>query len=66
MVLTSDDSLTDYVYNNFYQPLLTGRTNPDGNNISGTIFIPHEYTDYERVNDIYNAGFEVGVNSIRY
>lgn len=66
VVLTSDDALTDYVYTTFYLPLLANRTNPDGNKISGTVFIPHEYTDYERVNDIYNAGFEVGVNSIRY
>lgn len=64
MVLTSDDAVTDYIYTNYWVPLLRGRTNPDGHPISGTVFVPHEYTDYERVNDLYNAGFEIGVNSI--
>lgn len=65
MILTSDDAVTDFIYQNYYTPLLSGRTNPDGNPISGTIFVPHEYSDYQRVNDLYNSGFEIGINSIR-
>lgn len=66
VVFTSDDSVTDFAFTNYYEPLLFGRRNPDGNPISGTFYVPHEYTDYERVNDLYNAGFEIGVNSITY
>lgn len=65
-MITSDDAVTDYIYTTYYVPLLSGRKNPDGSPISGTIYVPHEYTDYERVNNIYNLGFEIGVNSIRY
>lgn len=65
-MITSDDAVTDYIYTTYYVPLLSGRKNPDGNPISGTIFVPHEYSDYERVNNLYNLGFEIGINSIRY
>lgn len=64
-MITSDDAVTDYIYTTYYVPLLGGRKNPDGSPISGTIYVPHEYTDYERVNALYNLGFEIGVNSIR-
>lgn len=65
MVLTNDDAVTDFIYQNYYTPLIRGRKNPDGNPISGTIFVPHEYSDYQRVNNLYNLGFEIGINSMR-
>ncbi|KAJ8928574.1 hypothetical protein NQ314_018860 [Rhamnusium bicolor] len=62
--LTFDEAVTEDLYNNFWEPLLFSRVNPDGVPIGATFFVPHEYTDYERVNDLYNYGFEIGVHSI--
>ncbi|KAJ3650692.1 hypothetical protein Zmor_016774 [Zophobas morio] len=62
--LTFSESVTDDLYTNLWAPLLLGRTNPDGAPISATFFVPHEYTDYRRVHDLYANGFEIGVNSI--
>ncbi|CAH1098438.1 unnamed protein product [Psylliodes chrysocephalus] len=62
--LTFDDAITERVYNDYLEPLLFSRTNPDNNPIGATFFVPHEYTDYQRVNDLYSIGFEIGVHSI--
>ncbi|XP_018576456.1 uncharacterized protein LOC108914998 isoform X2 [Anoplophora glabripennis] len=62
--LTFEEIVTDDLFNNFWQPLLFNRVNPDGYPIGATFFVPHEYTDYKRVNDLYNHGFEIGVKSI--
>jgi hypothetical protein len=62
--LAFDEAVTESLYQNRWSPLLFNRTNPDGNNIGATFFVPHEYTNYARVNDLYNYGFEIGVHSI--
>ncbi|XP_018576454.1 uncharacterized protein LOC108914997 [Anoplophora glabripennis] len=62
--LTFDEAVTENLYNNFWQPLLSNRTNPDGQPISATFFVPHEYTDYVKVNALYNVGYEIAVHSI--
>ncbi|XP_018576457.1 uncharacterized protein LOC108914999 [Anoplophora glabripennis] len=62
--LTFDEAVTEDLYNNFWYPLLFERNNPNDEPISATFFVPHEYTDYEIVNKIYNSGFEIGVHSI--
>ncbi|KAJ8928576.1 hypothetical protein NQ314_018862 [Rhamnusium bicolor] len=62
--LTFDEAVTDNLYNTYWEPLLFSRVNPDGQPIGATFFVPHEYTDYERVNDLYNYGFEIGIHSV--
>ncbi|KAJ8961140.1 hypothetical protein NQ318_008820 [Aromia moschata] len=62
--LTFDEAVTADIYNNYWEPLLFDRENPDGAPIGATFFVPHEYTDYQKVNDLYNSGFEIGVHSI--
>ncbi|KAG5868397.1 hypothetical protein JTB14_006830 [Gonioctena quinquepunctata] len=62
--LTFDDAVTTISYNNYWKPLLFERLNPDGGIIGATFFVPHDKSNYQTVNDLYNAGFEIGVNSI--
>jgi len=64
VVLTFDDAVTKLTYTDFYEKILPGRVNPDGNPITATFFVPHEYTDYECVNKLYKAGHEIGTHSI--
>ncbi|XP_017774438.1 PREDICTED: uncharacterized protein LOC108561138 [Nicrophorus vespilloides] len=64
VMLTFDDAVTRYIYDTYYQTLLLPRTNPDNKTIGATFFVPHEYSDYEAVNQLYNAGFEIGTHSI--
>ncbi|XP_017774439.1 PREDICTED: uncharacterized protein LOC108561139 [Nicrophorus vespilloides] len=64
IVMSFDDSATNLVYEEFYKNIFNGRSNPDGNPIKATFLIPHEYTDYEVVNRLYNEGHEIGVHSI--
>jgi hypothetical protein len=54
------------IFDDLWTPLLFDRKNPDGGNIGATFFVPHEYTDYQRVQDLYLRGFEIGANSITY
>jgi hypothetical protein len=62
--LTFDEAVVNDIFQDVWTPLLFDRKNPDGNNIGATFFVPHEYTDYERVHDLYLRGFEIGLNSI--
>lgn len=65
ITLVYADAVTDYIYTEYLEPLISGRTNPDGAQIGLTFYVPHEYTDYERINDLYNLGMDIAVHSIR-
>lgn len=58
--------MTSFAYESYYEKLLFQRKNPDGKPITASFYVPHQYTDYEKVNNLYNKGFDIGVNSIRY
>ncbi|CAG9863099.1 unnamed protein product, partial [Phyllotreta striolata] len=62
--LTFDDAITKDLYDTYLDPLLFNYKNPDKKPIGATFFVPHEYTNYQIVNNLYNYGFEIGVNSI--
>ncbi|KAJ8961138.1 hypothetical protein NQ318_008818 [Aromia moschata] len=62
--LTFEDSISEALYTNYLEPLLFNRTNPDGKRIGATFFVPHEYTNYQKVNSLYNHGFEIAVLSV--
>jgi len=60
----SFDSAVNVVNYPLYQELLTGRTNPNGADISVTFFVSHEYNDYNLTHQLYRQGHEIGLNSI--
>ncbi|VEN54932.1 unnamed protein product [Callosobruchus maculatus] len=62
--LVTDDALEEAIYNDIWLPLISTYQNPDGSPIVNTFFVPHEYTDYKIVNELYNYGQEIAVNSI--
>lgn len=62
--LTFDEAVTFNLLEKTWKPLLFDLVNPDGQPIGGTFFVPHEFTDYVKVNELYNSGFEVGVRSV--
>nr|CAI5854340.1 unnamed protein product [Callosobruchus analis] len=56
--------MKEEIYNDIWLPLISSYQNPDGISIICTFFLPHEYTNYEIVNDLSNNGQEIAVNSI--
>lgn len=65
ITLTYGDAVTNVISENYLKPLFSEYENPDGAKIGGTIYVPHEYTDYESVNELYNMGLEIADHSIR-
>ncbi|CAH0556780.1 unnamed protein product [Brassicogethes aeneus] len=61
--LTFDEAIVENLYDLYWEKILT-RDNPDDQQIGATFFIPHEYTEYDLVSDLYNFGYEIGVHSI--
>nr|AGC92658.1 hypothetical protein [Heliconius erato] len=49
-----------------YRDLLYQRTNKNSCPVRATFFVSHEYSDYTLVNELYNRGFEIGLNSISH
>ncbi|XP_068624120.1 chitin deacetylase 8-like [Battus philenor] len=49
-----------------YREILTGRVNKNNCPASSTFFVNHEYTDYQRVNELYNSGHEIALHSITH
>lgn len=62
--LTFDEAVTKNLVDEIWKPLLFDRLNPDKEPIGGTFFVPHEFSDYVKVNELYNNGFEIAVHSI--
>ncbi|RZC33228.1 hypothetical protein BDFB_004924 [Asbolus verrucosus] len=63
-ITVSESIVADPLYNQYWEPLFFGRTNPDGNPIGASFYVNHEYTDYRVVQNLYLQGFEIGVHSI--
>lgn len=64
IVLAFVDAARDDLYNERWAPLVEPRTNPDGEYIGATFYVPHEYSDYQIVHDLAVNGFEIGVHSV--
>ncbi|GLV42426.1 Chitin deacetylase-like 9 [Carabus blaptoides fortunei] len=64
VMLSFNDAVTDMIYNNMWAKLPLDSKNPDGCPISATLFVTHQYTNYQIVNKLYNKGFEIASNSI--
>ncbi|KAH8297340.1 hypothetical protein KR044_010510 [Drosophila immigrans] len=65
VTITFDDAVNAVNYAQ-YELLFNGVTNPDGCAATGTFFLSHEYTDYVRVNSLYNAGHEIALHSVTH
>nr|AHH02589.1 peritrophic membrane chitin binding protein P42 [Holotrichia parallela] len=64
VTVTFHDAVSSEYMDSIYYPLLANLRNPNGDPASATFYVPHEYTDYSLVNELYNLGFEIGVHSI--
>ncbi|XP_026316030.1 uncharacterized protein LOC113227352 [Hyposmocoma kahamanoa] len=49
-----------------YRRLFYFRQNSNGCSVGATFFVKHEYTYYHLVNELYNLGFEIALNSISH
>ncbi|TDG50568.1 hypothetical protein AWZ03_002872 [Drosophila navojoa] len=65
VTITFDDAVNAVNYAQ-YELLFSGLVNPDGCAATGTFFVSHEYTDYVRVNALYNAGHEIALHSVTH
>ncbi|XP_030554082.1 uncharacterized protein LOC115757805 [Drosophila novamexicana] len=65
VTITFDDAVNAVNYAQ-YELLFDGLSNPDGCAATGTFFLSHEYTDYVRVNALYNAGHEIALHSVTH
>ncbi|EDW00680.1 GH21012 [Drosophila grimshawi] len=65
VTITFDDAVNAVNYAQ-YELLFNGVSNPDGCPATGTFFLSHEYTDYVRVNALYNAGHEIALHSVTH
>jgi hypothetical protein len=64
VLITFDDAVSELLYDNYYSDAFANRVNPNGCNVSATFYVSHEYTDYEIVNKLRNAGHEIALHSI--
>ncbi|EFA03998.1 chitin deacetylase 8 precursor [Tribolium castaneum] len=64
IAITVSESVVQTLYENYLKPLFFDRKNPDGGPIGLTFYVPHEYTDYSLVQDLYVRGYEIGDHSI--
>lgn len=64
VVLAFIDAARDELYNTRWSPLVEPRLNPDGEYITATFYINHEYSNYQIVHDLAANGFEIGVHSV--
>ncbi|KAJ2944845.1 hypothetical protein O0L34_g1739 [Tuta absoluta] len=63
VTLTFEDAV-DFMSLDIFRSFLYGRRNSDGCRAGVTFFLPHEFTDYQAVNELYNQGFEIGLHSM--
>lgn len=67
MVLFSfDDAVTGEVKDIFDKLFTKSRLNPNGCPISMTMFVSHNFTNYDYVLDLYRRGMEVAVHSVTH
>jgi len=64
--LTFDDAVRGDNYQLYVDTFYGRKTNPDGCNVSATLFVSHDYTIYPKLHDLYENGFEVALHSITH
>lgn len=67
MVYFGFDDAVNVVMSALYDRIFTeDRKNPNGCNIKMTLFVSHQYTDYQRVKGFYDRGHEIAVHSVTH
>ncbi|XP_060075454.1 chitin deacetylase 1-like [Ylistrum balloti] len=67
MVLFSfDDAVTDDIRDMYDKLFAPNRLNPHGCPISMTMFVSHNFTNYDNVRALYRRGMEVAVHSVTH
>ncbi len=66
VVFTFDDALNDDNYPYFDRLFRSGRNNPNGCPIGATFFVSHEWTNYDKVRELYIDGHEIASHSITH
>ena len=61
--LTFDDAITVSNYD-YYVSILKNRVNPNGQPISMTFYVTHEYNDYVKTHDLFYMGNEIACHSV--
>ncbi|XP_045463450.1 chitin deacetylase 8 [Harmonia axyridis] len=64
--LTFDDAIRSDNYQLYVDAFYGRKKNPDGCNVSATLFVSHDYTIYPKLHDLYENGFEVALHSITH
>lgn len=65
VTISFDDAVTAAAMPN-YRDVVFNRRNSNGCPAGATFYVSHEWTDYSAVNELYNNGFELGLNSISH
>ncbi|TMW39822.1 hypothetical protein DOY81_015098, partial [Sarcophaga bullata] len=65
ITVTFDDAVTGLNYLQ-YQELFNNLKNPDHCEVKATFYVSHEYTDYTKLNALYNEGHEIALHSITH
>lgn len=68
MVIVSFDDAVNIENSQLYEEKLftPNRKNPNGCPIRGTFFVSHQYTDYQKVQKLWQDGHEIGIHSITH
>jgi hypothetical protein len=67
IILTFDDAVNLENWRLYDEVIFTkNRKNPNGCAIRGTFFVSHQYTDYQKVQQLWSDGHEISIHSITH
>lgn len=67
IILSFDDAINVENFQLYDEKIFTpNRKNPNGCPIRGTFFVSHQYTDYQKVQKLWQDGHEIGIHSITH
>lgn len=67
VILSFDDAINIENWQLYSDQLFTpNRKNPNGCPIRGTFFVSHQYTDYQKVQNLWQDGHEIAIHSITH
>lgn len=68
MIIVSFDDAVNIENSQLYEDKIftPNRKNPNGCPIKGTFFVSHQYTDYHKVQKLWQDGHEIGIHSITH
>lgn len=67
IIITFDDAINNENWELYNSKIFTPtRKNPNGCPIRGSFFVSHQYTDYQKVQKLWQDGHEIGIHSITH